>query len=413
MIVDMNDQDIENYIAANLPIRSLEKDQYGEVATPKILIDELLDALPHKVWSEPQYKWLDPAAGKGNFPVAVYSRLFRGLAKRFPHPTKRSRHIIDNMLYMVEINGDSAAQLRKLFGKGANVLTADFLADESSKITPNIIIGNPPFQKPKTAKYLGGLGNRTLWDKFVLKSLNRLAADGFLGFITPANWRRPDSDLYRLMTGGTPGAYLRYLHIYGKKAAKDFFGIQSRIDLYVLSKKGDEHPIIVDEKGETHRNIDPRDWPFLPNYDFPYIKRILVEKGRGFPVLYDSSKYDARHLSKKKTRKYRYPVVHTMTRKGMGIRYANNRTRKHFGVPKVLLNANERLYPYNDYLGKYGMSQLTFGLPIKTKKEGEFLVKRINSADFQEMIKATKWGAFQTDHRLFDYIEPDPHKWPR
>jgi hypothetical protein len=100
-----------------------------------------------------------------------------------------------------------------------------------------------------------------------------------------------------------------------------------------------------------------------------------------------------------------------MTRNGLGIRYANNRSKKQFGVPKVLLNANERLYPHNDYRGRYGMSQLTFGIPIKNKSEGDAITNTLNTPHFQRMIRAAKWGAFQTDHHLFDYITPDYHKW--
>jgi len=407
----MSDQEIEELVQKHLPIRETEKERYGEVATPKHLIDEMLDALPVKVWSNTNYKWLDPAAGKGNFPAIVFARLNRGLAKRIPSAQTRKRHIINKMLYMVEINPDSADYLVELFGKTANIITDDFLEnDQVASIAPHIIIGNPPFQKTKLAKYKGGLGNNTLWDKFILKSLDILDHQGYLGFITPSNWRRPESKLYNIMTNEM--AQLKYLHIYGKRDARTIFGIQSRIDLYVLTKSHTPMPtIIIDEKGETHKDINPQEWPFLPNYDYSYINRILVERDQGIPVIYDSSLYDARKLSNRKTRKYKYPVVHTMTRKGLGIRYTNNRSKKHYGTPKVLLNANEKQYPYNDYQGKYGMSQLTFGIPIKNKTEGDEIVKRINTSRFQEMIRATKWAAFQTDHRLFHYITPNFRKW--
>jgi len=412
MIFDMTDKEIEALIAQNLPIREMEKDRYGEVATPQILIDEMFDALPPAVWSDATHRWLDPAAGTGNFPLALFSRLNRTLAKRFPDPRKRRDHIVHNMLYMVELNPTSVAKLRGLFGPRANIIAGDFLV-KPDVVEPTIIVGNPPFQNTKRSKYRGALGNNTLWDKFILKSLDILAPGGYLGFITPANWRKPESKLYRIMTQDL--ARLHYLHIFGKVATRDLFGIQSRVDLYILSKSDTSNlskpPLIIDEKGEKHRDIDPLEWPFLPNYDYAYIRRILVDRDRGIPVLYDSSTYDARKLSKNKTRNHRFPVVHTMTKRGLGVRYAKNRTKKQFGQAKVLLNANERLYPYNDYRGKYGMSQLTFGLPIKSQLEGDAIVDRINTPRFQEMIKATKWGAFQTDHHLFEYITPNYRKW--
>ena len=52
------------------------------------------------------------------------------------------------------------------------------------------------------------------------------------------------------------------------------------------------------------------------------------------------------------------------------------------------------------------MSQLTFGIPIKSKAEGEQWVTAINSANFEEIVSATKWGAFQTDYRMFKHFNP-------
>ena len=42
-------------------------------------VNEMLDTLPKEVWKNPNLKWLDPSAGMGNFPVAVYMRLMEGL----------------------------------------------------------------------------------------------------------------------------------------------------------------------------------------------------------------------------------------------------------------------------------------------------------------------------------------------
>ena len=65
----------------------------------------------------------------------------------------------------------------------------------------------------------------------------------------------------------------------------------------------------------------------------------------------------------------------------------------------------------NDYEGKYGMSELTFGIPITSKKQGDEIVKAINTDKFKQIINATKWGAFQTDWRMFKYFKPDFYKY--
>ncbi len=56
------------------------------------------------------------------------------------------------------------------------------------------------------------------------------------------------------------------------------------------------------------------------------------------------------------------------------------------------------------------MSQMSFGIPITSKKQGDDIVKAINTDEFKEIIKATKWGAFQTDWRMFKYFKPDFYK---
>jgi hypothetical protein len=103
-----------------------------------------------------------------------------------------------------------------------------------------------------------------------------------------------------------------------------------------------------------------------------------------------------------------YPVVHTMTRRGLGLWYSNTKTRGtgHFGKAKVILNFNEKLYPYLDHTGEYGMGQFSFGLPTGgSVAEGEAMVRALNSPRFQAIVRATKWGAYQTDRRMFEYFK--------
>jgi hypothetical protein len=115
-------------------------------------------------------------------------------------------------------------------------------------------------------------------------------------------------------------------------------------------------------------------------------------------------------LKSKESAKYKYPVVHTITNAGLGIKYTDQVNPDQIGVKKVILNFNEKQYPYNDFQGKYGMSQLSFGIPISSKKEGEQWIKFINGDRFVRILKATKWNAFQTDYRMFRYFDRDIYK---
>jgi hypothetical protein len=383
-------------------------DIYGEVFTPTGLIDEILDQLPKHVWTNAELSWLDPCAGEGNFFDRVLPRLMQGLKKAMPNEDERQKHILTKMLTMVEINPANVRILRSKYEQ-TKIHAKDFL-DLSLFPEPahfDIILANPPYQAPKHASYTGSAGNRTLWDDFLKKSMKLTTPKtGLLGFITPANWRRPDHPLWHTMRGR-----ILYLHIYGKSAGIDFFRVQTRFDLYVLKAESTEHaiPLLVDERGESHINeIQPSEWAFLPNYAYKLIRPLLVKnKAQGIPVIHDSSTYDARHLSKNLNRHNPYPVIHTLNKEGIGLRYAVKRDPRQFGVPKVILNLNEKQYPVNDWQGKYGMSQLSFGLPIRSKKEGEEMIRCIENPLFQEVLEATKWGSFQTDHRMFTYFRRD------
>ena len=102
-----------------------------EVFTPNSLINDMLDKLPEEVWANPAKTWLDPCAGLGNFSVQVLKRLMEGLSQWEPNEELRKKHILECMLYHVEMNPESVAKLQKILnpeGKYTlNVHCGDFL----------------------------------------------------------------------------------------------------------------------------------------------------------------------------------------------------------------------------------------------------------------------------------------------
>ena len=205
---------------------------------------------------------------------------------------------------------------------------------------------------------------------------------------------------------------LVYLHIFGKKQGQQLFDVSQRVDLYLIEKKPKyKNTIVIDELGNPN-DLDLSKWSFLPNYDFRNILKIMTTEDNGIKVIHSSSIYETRkpYMKASKTDVFKFPVVHTITLEGLGLWYTNDKSKGHFGVPKVLLNANENQYPVNDFEGKYGMSQLTFGIPITSKKQGDDMLNAINTDAFKEIIKATKWATFQTDWHMFKYFKPDFYK---
>jgi type I restriction-modification system DNA methylase subunit len=108
-----------------------------EVFTPPFLIEEMLDRLPKTVWEDPTKTWLDPCAGLGNFSVIILKRLMKGLKTWQPDEELRKKHILENMLYHVEMNPESVEKLERVLnpeGKyNLNIKCSDFLTFDKSK----------------------------------------------------------------------------------------------------------------------------------------------------------------------------------------------------------------------------------------------------------------------------------------
>jgi site-specific DNA-methyltransferase (adenine-specific) len=74
-----------------------------EIFTPPSIANQVLDALPQEVWSNPDLKFLDPGVKTGIFLREIARRLMLGLVDAFPDEEKRRKHIFQNMVYGIAI----------------------------------------------------------------------------------------------------------------------------------------------------------------------------------------------------------------------------------------------------------------------------------------------------------------------
>ena len=74
-----------------------------EVFTPPAIVNQMLDILPTEVWTNPDFKWLDPATKSGVFLREIAMRLMESLKQAIPDEDARREHIFRNMLYGVAI----------------------------------------------------------------------------------------------------------------------------------------------------------------------------------------------------------------------------------------------------------------------------------------------------------------------
>jgi len=90
-------------LSSYCPIPLSSRKKYGDTQTNIELACDVLDKLPHNLWDNPTLKWIDPANGIGTFPILILIRLMNGLKEWEPNAQIRCRHIIENMIYVAEI----------------------------------------------------------------------------------------------------------------------------------------------------------------------------------------------------------------------------------------------------------------------------------------------------------------------
>lgn len=302
-------EDINN----NLAPKEKERKDKGEVFTPIKNVQDMLNKLPEDVWTNPYLRWLDPAVGIGNFPVIVYLKLMEGLKNYkdekidLTDEEERRKHILEKMLYMVEVSEKSIFILNKVFcgidGGGQyklNIFNGSFVEGSNftniNKPDPvynpdfgfNIIMGNPPYNQGGVGK-----GGGVFWKKFVDKSLNILNDNGYLTMIHPTGWRKPVGE--RASGGDIWKEFrkynLKYVNISDIKI-KHF----PKVDYYVLNKSSiqeDTHLVNIFENKSFDGYVNLYNLPFIPNFVnkdiISIFTKLFTKEGDKFNVVYNQS----------------------------------------------------------------------------------------------------------------------------
>ena len=421
---------IQDILTDALPARSFEKKTHGEVMTPPELIDCMLtklDEYDEGIWSNKDSKFLDPAAGICNFAMVAYVKLMDGLASVIPNPVKRSEHIIQKMLYNVEINPSNVGKAKKLVGRSANIACGDFLEPGYGWVTSggkttwrkgesilfDVVMGNPPYNPPGHTK----TGN-SIWPKFVEVGFSALTHRGYLMFIHPPNWRDGSPTMDKPRTILTDKCHMKYLEMHS--ADRTFTGANPSYDWYITQKGGRSKATTICDVNGLHHTQDISNGRIVPSLGVEVIDELFpISKADQLGIIEDGGSViygTAYHAGKKKDGTPIHDYVHStkvdgwvgkiihstaeMYLKGEGIGkilYTTNREppaaakKKMFGVPKVIFGVANPSGAFYDEKGEYATSQHAMGIEAD-KAVGNKIVDALHQPAWKVFQEALKLG---------------------
>jgi hypothetical protein len=400
MSEDINNlrEKINKLIERHLPAKTNEKSDFGEVFTPVIMIETLYTQFPKNIWNSSDTKFLDPCGGVGNFSLVLYFWLMDGLKQKIQNSNKRSKHIIENMIYITEININNVTVCKKIFktlcpSAKLNIYQGDFLKLDTQKLgwpnKFNCVIGNPPYNIGGT----GLEGSKRTHIIFTEHSLKLLEKYGILAFICPPSYRETNTQMNDLFKNNK--GHFIFIKIYGAKETSKLFHIQGRVDgfIYQLDKLGTT--TINDEYGLITENITIDLDKHIPNFGFSIFNKLYNKANK----LGHIEAFRNTEMSSIKSHTFgcngKNKILHLIVEKG---RRVFKTTKKHnlTHIPKLLINGLGVPYVYYDMKGEYGPSQS----PVIILKPSKNTVNLIKSKFFSFVA----WGLRLTGNNNLPYI---------
>jgi len=247
-----------DYIKEHSKLNIGKKKLNGEVFTPPELINEMLDKLPNDVWYNPKLKWLDPCSGVANFPFIIYERLMIGLKDIIIDDKQRKKHILTEMIYMVELDNENCNHIREIFKDyDINLYEGSFF-DYETNIKFDIIMGNPPYNQCGISSKKKNIeleqDKKTIWSGFIEKSFTILKTSGYLLFVNPLTWVKKTHKLHKVMFE----KYIIYLELWDVNNGKKLINGELPISIFLLQniKNTNNNKTIIKVKNDRYNYND-------------------------------------------------------------------------------------------------------------------------------------------------------------
>lgn len=414
---------LENEFSQFLDYKAELKDKYGEVNTPFSFINKMLSIIPHNHFENKDYKWLDAGAGHGNYSLCLFFILFISLSETIPDEKERKIHIIENMIYMIEVNEENILHIREKFGNKSNIFNMDYL-EWNTELRFDFIIGNPPYncngvkKVPTKTNVCKKTDGETIWCEFIKKNISLLKEDGIMNVLIPSIWMKPDK-------AGMYDVLLKYqitrLHAFNASETNKIFGfnVQTPICYFLLTKRANIGKI---ELYDGIRN-NYEDFVLIKNIPIPLCFPSIVNKFLMLTNIYGKldvikTNMPRKGIQLKDAYSLDYPfknvnttILNKSKEPELQLKYSNDVLVFH-GVPKIIMAHKMYGFPFIDRDGSYGISARDNYIIInKTLEEMEIIHEFLSTELILFLFETTRYRMRYLEKYVFEFI-PDFSKIP-
>lgn len=268
----------------------------------------------------------------------------------------------------------------------------------------DLVITNPPFQDTQNR----GKTPHKLWIDFTLRHFEKfLLNGGLLAQISPASFQSPSSKVLQLfrqkkvlwidlttsryfpVVGSSFAHYVVINEPREKEATRIFTNNEE------FSLKFDMSTAYLPNDLSSVSMSIHRKFIFVPNeklnveWDYVTCHNILIKRDRS--------------LSREKTKKHKYPVMHTNSQE-----WWSSKRQEWADEKKVMWSRSGYFRPIFDS-GTRGGTDMIYFVRVKTDSEGEFLAHNLNLNLPQYVMKTAKWSGFGNEI-VFSMLPKLPNK---
>jgi len=252
------------------------------------------------------------------------------------------------------------------------------------------IIANPRYQSVSNS------GN-TLWDKFVVQSLDMLRDGGNMFFINPPRWRQPEDALSYI--------YRQYqlvsLSIHSVKDGRKTFGADTPYDVYRIEKVKPYKKTKIRFVDGVEGEYDVTNLPFIPNCMMDFWIRAFEYEGEKLSVYHSYSHEDRlKHMSKKQSPVHVYPIVQKVTADGVVYLYSS---KKHIHQHDEKIVFRDQGKPFARLDTNSGCGKHTYYTLNTSQKVIDFF----NGEQYNKIIESVKFSQRQVFPKPLSFIPLD------